>query len=88
MPIKAIKPTDAGTDRYSPVIASATTPAYQCKRNIDEYQQRLPYAVQRAKQQQENQRQRHRHDQRQSCCGALLIFQTARPSSGDIRREV
>ncbi len=79
MPISAIKPTDAGTDRNSPDAQSATSPPIVA-RNVAEHEDRLTHRAEGEIQQQENHGKSNGHNDGESGRRPLLILKLAAPN--------
>ena len=88
MPSSAMKPTEAGTDRYSPATSSAEDAADQRERDVGEDQQRLAHRAEGREQQQEDQRQRDRHHDHQPRRRALLVLELAAPGQAVAGRQL
>ena len=74
-----MKPTEAGTDRYSPVMNRPKTPPISAKGNVRQDQQGLAQRAEGREEQEEDQQQRHRHHHRQPRGGPLLVLELAAP---------
>jgi hypothetical protein len=74
-----MKPTEAGTDRYSPDRASANTPPTIAKGHHGQHQQGLAHRAEGGEEQHEDQPEGDRHHHAEAGSGALLVLELAAP---------
>jgi hypothetical protein len=83
-----MKPTDAGTERYSPDTAKRDHATHRRKRNVDKDQCRGAHRTQGEVKHDEDQQHRNRQHDHQAVGGALLIFELPAPDDAVSRRQL
>jgi hypothetical protein len=79
MPSRAIKPTEAGTDRYSPAMKQAEDAADHGQGDVGQDQQGLAHRAEGREEQEEDQGQGHGHHDHQPGRRPLLVLELAAP---------